>query len=391
MSNKNQLSLIAIQSFEFADRVTASEFDYGDGALQRKRIAIALNQIARAAEGMGLKEMWTSNMLDDNGKKQIIKGLKDKPTKDADDALHEVWEHLDEEHKQMHFEHHPESRHKVVEDHNDAAHQQHAETEVAEQQQHEEVNEELRTRHKRRNRNKRVRERNAGTEDDDDSWWNKMSMSEQKKYLRDHPKSKKARRWRIGIRNMAMKATKPIHHEIRKMGHTYRTGMDGIRALRSGRKMNDEQKEALKNVAKRMSKLLMGALAGAALFTPLGPFAMELGDKYADEVQRGNRNLNTDHQTRRRLRDGTEVDEDGNPTTVGQTNGNGNQSGSPTTVGQTEPARSESGVNLKMSKKKHAEHQQNETELEWMRRDMTEWLISEHHALEKEFTKRSKR
>jgi len=382
MSNKNQLALVVANSFQVADRIVANEFDYGDGKHQRKRTAIAMNFIARAlAEGeFNLKHMWTNNILDDEGKKNALNNLKEKPTKEADDALHDVWDHMDDDHKKIHLENHPDSRFGVIENHRTEVEERHAESEVAEQQGHEEANEELRERHKRRNRNKRVREKKKGSEGDDDDWWNKMSLGEQKKYLRDHPRSKKARRFRIGIRNLAMKATAGIHHEIRAMGHEYKTSMSGLRALRNGRKMNDEQKEALKKVAGRMAKLLLGALAVSAMFTPLAPFAMHIGKAYADHVSGRGDELATDHVKRVRRKDGQEIDEDGNivdPTTVGQTGPNANNgSGSPTTVGQVEPQTSQSGVNLRGRKNDHVESQQNETELEWMRRDMTEWISS---------------
>jgi hypothetical protein len=378
MSNKTQFGIVAAHGFSLADRIVANEFDYGDGALQRKRHAIAMNQIARAAEGdFDLKHMWTNNILDDAGKKEALNNLKSKPTKEADDALHDVWDHMDEEHKKTHLENHPDSRFGVIENHRTEVEERHAESEVAEQQQHEEANEELRERHKRRNRNKRVKEKKKGSEDDDDGWWNKLSLTEQKKYLRDHPKSKKARRFRIGIRNLSMKATSGIHREIRAMGHEYKTGMSGLRAMRSGKKMNEEQKEALKKIASRMAKLLLGALAVSAMFTPLAPFALHIGNKYAENMNNRRNELANDHVKRVRRKDGQEIDEDGNivePTTVGQTgnNQNGNGSGSPTTVGQVAQA----GVNLRGRKKDHEENQKNETELEWMRRDMTEWLSS---------------
>lgn len=375
MSNKDKLSLVVTHGFQLADQIVANEFDYGDGAVQRKRIAIALNVIARS-EGVGMREMWTNNMINDSGKANIINGLKERPTNEADDALTDVWDHMTDEHKQMHLNNHPESRFHVVQQHQDAAQEHNADSEVQEQQEHEERNEELRERHKRRNRNKRVRERNRGTEDDkDDDWWNNMSMTEQRQYLRAHPKSKKARRWRIGIRNLAMKATHGIHSEIRKMGHEYRSGMDGIRAMRNGRKMTDEQKENLKKVAGRMAKLLVGALAVSAMFTPLGPFVLEVGDKYFDHLKDRGSELENDHRRDNSDDENNETNEN-RPTTVGQTDGNRNGGNSDTTVGQTEPAVSESGVNIKLNRKNHALHQQNEMELEWMRRDMTEWLLN---------------
>lgn len=399
MSNRNELSIVVAQSFELADRIIANSFDYGDGSLQRKRTAIAMNAIARATEGLTLKDMWTNGMMDDSGKANTINGFKNLPAHDADDAVRPIWDHMTDEHKKMHLENHPESGFHVTHEHAERAADVAAEAEVEEHQEHEENHQELRERHKRRNRNKRVKERDAGTEDDDDEWWNKMSMTEQKEYLRKHPKSKKARRWRVGIRNMSKKAMGAIHREVRHMGNTYRQGMGGLRNLRNGKKMTEEQKDALKKVAKRMAKILMLSLGTAAMFTPLSGFAMELGDKYADGFKDRSKELESDHEKRRfRKVDGVEVDEDGNPkqpTTVGQTNGNGNGGGggssSDTTVGQTAQT-SQSGVNLKMGRSKHHEqNQKDETELDWMRRDMTEWLMQQDpEKLAKEFKSKRK-
>lgn len=392
MSIRNELSIVVAQSFEFADRMIANSFDYGDGSLQRKRTAIAMNQIARAADGLTLKDMWTNGMMDDGGKANTINGFKNLPVRDADDAVRPIWDHMTDEHKKMHLENHPESGFHVTQQHEDQAADTAAEAEVEQHQEHEENHQELRERHKRRNRNKRVKQRDAGTEDDDDEWWNKMSLTEQKNYLRKHPKSKKARRWRVGIRNLSKKAIAPIHREIRHMGHTYREGMNGLRNLRSGKKMTDEQKDALKKVAKRMAKILMLSLGAAAMFTPLSGFAMELGDKYADGFKDRGKELASDHEKRRfRKVDGVEVDEDGNPkqpTTVGQTDGSGGGSSSETTVGQT----SQSGVNLDMKGKRHEQNQKDETELDWMRRDMTEWLMQQDtEKLAKEFKGKKKK
>lgn len=366
--------LVVARSFQRASEILQDAFDYGDGSHSRKRIAIAMNLLAIARAENGLKHIWNNGMLNEEGKHNIIKGLKNTPTADADEAVHDIWNDMDDEHKQAHLENHPESKFHVIEQHNRDAQDQHHETEVAEDTQREEEHQNLRDRDDRNKKNKRVRGKKKGKEDEkDDDWWNNMSMQEQRKYLRDHPGSKKARRWRVAARNLAMGATKKIHHEVRKMGHDYKNGMAGLRALKNGRKMTDEQKEGLKKTAKRVAVLLIAALAATAMFTPLGPMAMDVGDKYFEGLEKRGPELAVEHEA---------------STTVGQTDqAANNPNGGETTVGQTDSNTSQSGVNLHgvLRKDKREAHKQDETELEWMRRDMTEWLLkTDTHELEKE-------
>jgi hypothetical protein len=362
MSNKTSMSLVVEHSFKKADQILADTFDYEDGVLQRKRAAIAMNLIAIAAtDGLSLKHMWTNDMLDDGGKINILNGLKDRPTSDADDAVSELWPHMDDDHKKLHMENHPNSKYHVIEGHNERAAEQHEASEVEEANQHEEQHQQLRERHERRNRNKRKRDVERGSEPEgDDDWWNQMSMGEQRKYLRAHPKSKKARRWRIGVRNAVMKVAGPIHEEVRKMGHDYKNGMEGIRAMRSGRKMSDEQKEGLKKTTGRIAKLTLAALVGVAMFTPLGGMALEVGQKYFEGFSDRGVELATEHLPK------PPVD------IVGEADVNNAGSG-PTTVGQVAQAGTNLHKHLKPSKRQA--EKDDEMELDWLRRDFTEWLM----------------
>lgn len=370
------LTLVATATFRRADEILADVFDYEDGSLERKRMAIAANLMSMARgedDGIGLKHIWTSGMMNDSGKANIINGLKEMPTADADDAVKDVWDHMGDEHKQMHLNNHPESRYKVQEDHNQQAEEDHARAEVEEQNQHQENHDELRERNRRRNRRRKKADDAAGTEQEgDDDWWNKMSLKEQRAYLKQHPRSRKARRWRVGIRNTAMKATRHIQHEVRKMGHDYKNGMEGLRQLRKGKKMTDEQKEGLKKTAKRVGVLLIAALGTAAMFTPLQGVAMHLGDKYLEYLNNHRDTLEKEH----------EVQAEKEETTVGEADPN-NEAGGETTVGQTDPApepsASESGVNLHGTLKKSTRegNKADEMELAWMQHHMTDWLCAQ--------------
>lgn len=366
MSNKTQLAIAVAHSFNKADEILSNSFDYDDGVLQRKRSAIAMNLIAIAAtDGLSLKHMWTNDMLDDGGKINILNGLKDRSTSDADDAVDELWPHMDAEHRKLHLENHPDSKFHIIENHNREAAERHENSEVEEANRHEEQHQELRERHERRNRNKNRREKKRGQEpEEDDDWWNQMSMSEQRKYLRAHPKSKKARRWRVGVRNTAMKIAGPIHHEVRKLGHDYRMGMDGLRALRSGRKMTNEQKEGLNKTVKRIAALTIAALVTTAMFTPLGGMALEVGQKYFDGFEDRTKELATNHIPN---------SERNSETTVGGIDRNNGQRGNPTTVGQVSQSSTNLHALLKPSKRQAMKD--NEMELDWLRRDFTEWLM----------------
>lgn len=361
MTSKNSMSLVVAHSFSKADKILSDSFDYDDGVLRRKRVAIAMNLIAMAAtDGLSLKHMWTNDMLDDGGKINVLNGLKDRPTSDADEAVSELWPHMDDEHKKLHMENHPNSKFHVIEGHNKRAAEQHENSEVEEANRHEEQHQQLRERHERRNRNKHKRDKKRGSEPEgDDDWWNQMSMTEQRKYLRAHPKSKKARRWRVGVRNAVMKVTGTIHEEVRKMGHDYKSGMDGLRAMRSGRKMSDEQKEGLKKTAGRVAKITLAALVGIAMFTPLGGMALEVGQKYFEGFEDRKEELATEHTPKK-------------TTNIDQTDLN-NEGAGPTTVGQV----AQSGTNLHsyLKPSRRQAEKDDEMELDWLRRDFTEWLM----------------
>lgn len=374
MSNENTLALVADFSFKKADEIVAGSFDY-EGNHDRKRIAIAMNLIAMASanDPTGLKHLWKNNMIDAVNKTEIIRSLKKMRTVDADEAIADIWDYMSAEDKQFHLNNHPDSRFHILSGHTDDAHDDQAHHDVKTEIQHQEQYEELKERHKRRVRNKARAENrkgkesvSSGDEDEEDNgpadnsggdWWEAMTLKEQRQYLRDHPGSKKARRMRVAARALAMKVMKPIHHAVRQMGHDYRNGMEGLRALRSGRKMSDEQKEGLKKTAKRVAKILVVALAASAMFTPLGPFAMDVGNEYFDNLHERAEELAKEHEV------------PDTPTTVG-TPGAG--PATETTVGEVQ-----AGVNLHDVLKPATQelHKKDEMELEWMRRDMTEWLI----------------
>lgn len=401
MSNENKLAVVVARSFSLANAITANSFDYGDGALQRKRLAIAMNLISLSEESgpPTFRELWEKMDKNHEAKEALLEQRAGKhlPTHEADENLHEIWDAMDDHHKQKHLNDHPQSKFHVIEQHNEDAAELSAEEETKKSIEDEEKHDALRENDKRRNRNKRVKNKKKGQEDpNDDTWWKKLTLTEQKKYLREHPNSKKAKRQRIMIRNLSMKAIDHIHQEVRKMHHDYKHGMAGIRALRSGKKMTPEQKEGLKNTGKRVAVILLGALAGAAMFTPLLPFALDAGEKYVNELGGNRKRLEQAHmepEEKKADDEKRQKEQDEKETTVGQTD-DSKKSDSETTVGQVDNDVSESGTNLykHMKRKKLDAERNDEMELDWMRRDMTEWLLDQDtEKLAAEFKKKHDR
>lgn len=114
---------------------------------------------------------------------------------------------------------------------------------------------------------------------------------EQKRFIDYHP----------GDHDVALKqrVREYGHNAVRKAQHAYRTtrhavkmgimkekhGLKSIDKMLRGRKLNDDEKAGAKRVAKHAGILLLGGLAAAAMFTPLGPFAQVIGDEFFNHVK----------------------------------------------------------------------------------------------------------
>lgn len=165
------------------------------------------------------------------------------------------------------------------------------------------------------------------------AWWTDQTPEFQQKYLNKYPQSKFAVHHRTVTRNLSSSAAPKIRAEARKIGDDYHNGIAGIKSWRDGDDMTPEQKEGLKRTASKVGGLLILALVGVALFTPLGPAAMEFGETWLNE-----------RQTR-----------------------------------TSESSESLSGVNLKDGQKKDSKAE-GDRQINWMVSDMTEFLLKQDPA-----------
>jgi hypothetical protein len=132
----------------------------------------------------------------------------------------------------------------------------------------------------------RGKHRDDDDSDEKDNWWEKLNADEQDAYLKRHPKSTRRKTHANGVtKHVMMLASNEVHKHVKALGKNYRWGMKGIRALRSGQPMTPGQKQGLKKTAAVVAGLALVAVAGLALFTPLGGMAMEIGEEYIKHLQ----------------------------------------------------------------------------------------------------------
>ena len=142
------------------------------------------------------------------------------------------------------------------------------------------------------------------------TWWDKMPHESQRDYLKEHPESKrklKARETKPAQKAKpvgkpgpepkdkpaaASRAKKAISLNLGKvrsaskaLGKDYKFGMKGLRNFKQGKKLTPRQSKGLKNTAKVVGGLLLVAVAGIALFTPLGGMAADLGHQYLQHLK----------------------------------------------------------------------------------------------------------
>lgn len=195
-------------------------------------------------------------------------------TADADEALSKLWSKLTLRQQQAHLRRHPDTRLKVTEAGGARREEAIKRGKMFKTPEEMAVNED--------------QGRGPGPKDEKPaSWWNGLSTRDQQEYLEKYPDSKFAVRHRGIVRNLVRKAGEKIHAEAKKIGNDYHQGMDGIRAFREGDKMTPEQEEGLKTTSIRIGSILVLALIGVALFSPLGPAAMEFGETWFNERASG--------------------------------------------------------------------------------------------------------
>lgn len=118
------------------------------------------------------------------------------------------------------------------------------------------------------------------------SWWDDMSSDEQDAYLERHPGSKRRKTVTKGaVKTVVMLKLNEVHSKAKALGKDYRFGMKGIRAMREGKPVSPAQKQGMKRTAGLVGSLLLVALVGAALFTPLGGLAMDMGSDYLEYLK----------------------------------------------------------------------------------------------------------
>ena len=344
-----------------AEAIVANDFDHGDGSYQARKAAIASNMLSLSkAPALKLKDHW--HTLGKKAQEQLLEkaaGL-DVHVRDADKEIETIWDKMTPQQKADYLAWHPRSKFHAVhrressftmrDNPNDARDPVHAEgrkkakrkrapeSEQPSNDDEPERRPEPESNHTQpeaeqeqqpadgqpQQRQRRRRRASSGN----GAWWDRLSIEQQAEYLRKHPNSKKAKRHKGIVRNLVASAMHKVHGHVKKLGHDYRNGMAGLRNFREGRKMTDEQKTGLKKTAKVVGGLVLGALVGVAMFTPLAGYAMELGSMYLDHVFEG---------------------------------------------------KSESGVNLDMHAKKSTQKadKQDEDDLSHMTMDMTNWLLKQ--------------
>lgn len=362
MSNKlTQFVDPSLQNvWQKAEKMVADEFDHGDGERDARKVAIAANLLSLSkaeVKGVSPDSMW--NKMDQNKQDKFLDQIAgmDKEVADADDAVASIWDKMNPNQKENYLAWHPKSKfHAEQKRHNsftmrdnpndpkdpkkssdegkkglkqkqkkDSEDAEPVAAEGEEEKESDQPDSEDKPEDKSEEGSKKKRA--AGNGD----WWDSLSIERQAAYLKKHPNSKKARRHRGIVRNLVSAALGKIHEHTQKLGHEFKDGMSGLRQFREGRPMTEEQKHGLSKTAKIVGGLVIGALAGLALFTPLGPYAMDLGSMYLDHLM---------------------------------------------SKGESE---SESGTNLHMhmKKEKQAMDREDEHDLHHMTMDMTNWLLQQ--------------
>lgn len=357
-----------------AEQMVENEFDHGDGQREARKAVIAANLISLSKRadpnrpsGVPLSSMW--DKVDKNKQDKLLEHLAglDHHVDHADAAVDSIWDKMSPQQKEDYLAWHPQSKFHDVHNRSknftlrDNPHdpddpvqeekkdkkglkrrkqkdREEAEPVPAENEEHKPSH----TAHEGHDEqasdgstegnstnSQAKRQRRPGNGD----WWDRLSIERQNAYLRKHPNSKKAKRHRGIVRNLVAASLKKIHSHVHKLGHEFKDGMEGLRNFREGRPMTEEQKKGLTKTAKIVGGLVVGALVGIALFTPLGPYAMDLGKLYLDHLTEGKGDANT----------------------------------------------SESGTNLgkHLKKEKHAMEAEDEQDLHHMTMDMTNWLLKQ--------------
>ncbi len=267
-------------------------------------------------------------------------------TADADEALSKIWSKMSPLQQKAHMRRHPESRLKVREQ--KAGKGGEAKPAGAKKER------------KLSAIDQRIEDEDTGQgpgpqDHQPASWWNEQSAEDQQEYLNKYPDSKFSKRHKSVVRNLANSAGGKIKEAAAGMGSDYHHGMQGLKAFRNGEKMTQDQKDGLRRTSIKVGSVLVLAMVGLALFTPLGPAAMEFGEAWYRQYK-------------------------------GQ--------GSRTAEAASDDQVATSGINLEGHPQQDAstaeEHASNEENLKFMTDDMTDFLLKQQDvpAFAKELTKK---
>jgi hypothetical protein len=319
MSNKITLNPELKSIWDRAEAIMGEQFDHGDGSHEVKKAAIAANLIS-LSKAPRLGDMW--HKLDKKAQDKMLKQLAHpeavEEVEDADQIVDAVWDKMTPDQKETYLKWHPKSIfhevHKTAQKFNardnpgDPKDPLNADNKKTEDKKKDDGDAADEAGDKAAEDGDESEDKKSGggdgpndgddTDKDDDGdkkekkpkkpktgddWWDSLTPELQAEYLQKHPNSRKAKKHKGLVNNLVAASMDKIHEHTFKMGLEFRHGMEGLRAFKSGENMTDEQKEGLKNTAKVVGGILVGALVATALFTPLGPYAMDLGSHYMDK------------------------------------------------------------------------------------------------------------
>lgn len=242
--------------------------------------SLSSSDTSLSKQPLGIESFW--DKMPDKAKQSYLdkQAGKDVDSKDADDAVEKIWDKLTPAQRNTHKKIHTKSKLPI----NISPSKKQA-TDPAKPDK--KVDKKYGRKHEHPDPPIKVAESDKEEKDTASAtkdWWDKLSVDHQNKYLRDHPNSKKAKRHRGIVRNLVKMATGKIQKAVEKTGKDYKFGMAGIKNFRDGKPMSARQKEGLKSTAVKVGALALGALAGIALFTPLAPFAMNVGSEWLNSI-----------------------------------------------------------------------------------------------------------
>lgn len=199
----------------------------------------------------------------------------------ADEAVSPIWSQMSPAMQRAHLKRHPESRMKVKEGSADSKSKGKMLSNKKKLTPEEQEIADTKKKHQQELEDAEDTGTGPGPQDHRPTeWWAEQTPEFQQDYLTKYPDSKFAKKHKGIVRNLVEKAGSKIKAGVKSLGADYHHGMNGLKNFRQGDKMTDDQKEGLKKTATKVGGLLVLALIGVAIFTPLGPVAMEFGEAW---------------------------------------------------------------------------------------------------------------